>query len=296
MRRGSARGGRAREQSDAARPRVGDVVVAPLSDLHPTQSTLGFDEICSKLGRYTLGKNAPEAKAPSDPRTRTKTAVIGPGSQLYLTDGHHTFTTLAEMADGGPDARVKLRLVADLSDATPDVFWATMRRHGWTHLKDAEGRPIAPADLPASLALADFDDDELRSLLYFARGIGYRATDVPFQEFHWAEWLRSESDIDLRIHHEHDAYLDLVERVTRAQASLRPDARISGDLTAAELGALPRWNDGAAKGEGAFGRLSAPYESARPGRLAYALEFRQLHGIHEPIAAPNTRTARRIVW
>lgn len=261
--------------------RVGDIVTAAVGGIRPTQSTLGFDEIYSRLGRCTLGKSALPRTIDYATRLRTsvKSAVIGPGSTLHLTDGHHTFTTLAELADGGPRTRVPLRIIADLSTLPHDRFWQTMHHRGWAHLRDAHGRQTVPAHLPLSLSLSHFDDDELRSVLYFARGIGYRSTDTPFQEFHWIEWLRGQTDLDLTIRHEHSAYLDLVERVTRAQVALTPDARIAGTLTAADLGVMPTWNDGLPRTGGAFARLASPYEAARPGRLAYALEFRALHGI-----------------
>jgi len=141
------------------------------------------------------------------------------------------------------------------------------------------------------LGLEHFDDDPLRSLLYFARGVGYRATGVPFQEFFWAQWLREETGFDLRIRHEQDQYLELVEQVTRAQSELRPDTVVAAGLTAGDLGALRCWNDGEPRDGGRFGRLAAPYEHARPGKLAYALEFRQLQA-RQPSAHDLIRAGR----
>ncbi len=117
---------------------AGDIVDVRIGDVHPTQPSLGYDEVYYKLGRYTLGKDKvnkkfadwceasglldataaqPNARL-DDPSTFTcelqpgqetaeskalmKTVVIGPpGGSLWLTDGHHTLTSLSEMADGG---------------------------------------------------------------------------------------------------------------------------------------------------------------------------------------------------
>ncbi|MGW4817418.1 ParB/Srx family N-terminal domain-containing protein [Streptomyces sp. NPDC004227] len=96
--------------------------------MHPTQPSLGYDEVYYKLGRYTLGKDAINKKFDDwceadgrsaaatvfrdtrldDPSSFTcelpvgaetadsiapmKTVVIGPGGEPFLTDGHHTLT------------------------------------------------------------------------------------------------------------------------------------------------------------------------------------------------------------
>jgi hypothetical protein len=49
---------------------------------------------------------------------------------------------------------------------------------------------------------------------------------------------------------------------------------IDSGRTAAELGALDAWNDGKAATKGEFGKLSAPYSDDKPGKLAYALQYK----------------------
>lgn len=295
----------------------GDLLDVRIGDVLPTQPSLGYDEVYYKLGRYTLGKDkinkkfddwceangqgeAATADANSrlaDPTSFTctipvgqetaesiapmKTVVIGPGGKLYLTDGHHTLTSFYELADGGPNLHVRLRVLGDLTGLGQKQFWDTMQKNGWTYLKDAEGVAITSKQLPTSVGLDNFEEDELRSLLYFGRDIGYAAGSVPFQEFYWADWVRTSGAVDLAGWNRDDraSYLSTVERLTRAQTALAPDAVVANGLTASELGALTEWNDGKKPTGGEFGKLSKPYEDAKPGKLAYALEFKQLHGI-----------------
>lgn len=102
-----------------------------------------------------------------------KTAVIGPGGQPYLTDGHHTLTSFWEAPGAGPDTAVRLRITANLKDAAPEAFWAEMQSQGWTWLKDADGKTITPDQLPASLGLESFANDQYRGALFFVRDVGY---------------------------------------------------------------------------------------------------------------------------
>ena len=45
--------------------------------------------------------------------------------------------------------------------------------------------------------------------------------------------------------------------------------------TAAELGKLPAWNKGKDADAGTFGKLRQPYDAAKPGKLAYLMQYRQ---------------------
>ncbi|GHJ38092.1 ParB/Srx family N-terminal domain-containing protein [Streptomyces sp. TS71-3] len=196
---------------------AGDLVDVTLGELHPTQSTLGFDQIYYKLDRYGSDKDeqngdvnkrfddfcetngqdeadkvpsgarlsdpssftckVPVGEETDDTRAGMKTVVIGPGGALYLTDGHHSLTSFLETPDGGPDMHIRLKVAANLSDLSQDEFWATMEDRDWVWLHDENGDPITPAQLPQHLGLASFHDDRYRSLVYFTRDIGYTAPD-----------------------------------------------------------------------------------------------------------------------
>ncbi|MFE4409249.1 hypothetical protein [Streptomyces sp. NPDC056821] len=61
--------------------------------------------------------------------------------------------------------------------------------------------------------------------------------------------------------------------------ALPKGAVVDSGLTAAELGALERWNDGSAVNKGEFNKLSKPYSDAKPGKLAYTMEYKRAHGL-----------------
>lgn len=286
-----------------------------IGDVHPTQPSLGHDEVYYKLGRYTpaLSKDAvnkefddwceangqeeaatvPGGATITDPSTFTcavpvgsetaktiepmKTVVIGPGGTLYLTDGHHTLTSFAE--ESGLDVHVRLRVLGNLSGLDQSAFWQTMQDNGWVWLRDVTGKSITPSQLPTNVGLAQFEDDRARSIMYFARDIGYSADGaVPFQEFYWGSWLRGREDIDLAgwDQDDWDASLALVERITRAQVALPRDTVIDQEsgYTAADLSTLTAWNDGKEPTKGEWAKLSQPYSAAKPGKLAYMVAYR----------------------
>ncbi|WP_033217726.1 ParB/Srx family N-terminal domain-containing protein [Kitasatospora phosalacinea] len=288
-----------------------------IGDVHPTQPSLGYDEVYYKLGRYTLGKDAvnkkfsdwceadgrveaatvrPDARL-DDPSSFTcalpvggetaestaamKTVVIGPGGEPFLTDGHHTLTSFYETPDGGADLHVRLRVLANLSTLTRKDFWAQMQAHKWVYLSDPEGNPVKINKLPTSVGLANFQDDRYRSLLYFGRDIGYTQNSVPFQEFYWGSWIRDSSGVDLSGWDRNDltGYLAAVKSTTQVMTALPKTAPVDSGFTAGDLGALDRWNAGKAADKGEFDKLSKPYADAKPGKLAYALEYKKVNGL-----------------
>lgn len=301
------------DYSDYLCARAGDLLDVRIGDVHATQPSLGYDEVYYKLGRYTRGKDPinkkfddwceanGQAKAVSASPTATladpssfmcevpvgaetaetvapmKTVVIGPGGRPYLTDGHHTLTSFYEMADGGPDLHVRLRVLDNLSGLSEQAFWAEMKANKWVWDRNVDGDAVPVDNLPDGVGLAKFDDDRYRSLLYFARDIGFSAGTIPFQEFYWGAWVRSGSGVDLSAWNQDDlaSYLATVELVTRAQTSLPADSVAESGFTAGELGVLGAWNDGKAPSKGEFAKLSKPYSDDKPGKIAYALEYKR---------------------
>lgn len=289
---------------------VGDLLEVPLSDLHPTQSSLGYDEVYYRLGRYTLGEGAAEelldqwcatngqgglaSSAPgsviADPTSFScevavgaetgestvamKTVVVGPGGQLYLTDGHHTLTSFWEAPGGGPTTRIRLKVTGNLASLQPPAFWTQMQDRGWTWLSDSDGKPLAPETLPANLGLKQFADDRYRGVLYFVRDVGYAQDDnsPAFQEFYWGQWLRAQTDPTVALAafdlSDMTSYLTLVGHVGRAIVALAPDAVVTGNRTAQDLGRLDAF------GQKAFDALSAPLDSPKPGKLTYSLAYK----------------------
>ena len=313
---------------------VGELLDVRIGDVHPTQPSLGYDEVYYKLGRYDaeLSKDAinknfadwceangqedaasaqPDATL-TDPSTFTctvpvgsetaatiepmKTVVIGPSGVLYLTDGHHTLTSFLE--NSGPDVHVRLRVLGNLSGLSETDFWAAMQADKWTWLRDVNGDAITPAQLPANVGLSNFEDDRFRSILYFARDIGYSADGaVPFQEFYWGTWLRTRTDIPVGAWNQDDwaASLALVKQLTQAQVALGAGTVVDpqSGYTAGDLSVRASWNDGKAESKGEWAKLAKPYSDAKPGKLAYMTEYRARHVTPAPTApaAPAAPTA-----
>jgi hypothetical protein len=295
----------------------GDLLDVRIGDVHPTQPSLGYDEVYYKLGRYTLGKDAINKKFADwceadgrldavaaqpgarldDPSSFTcalprggetaesiaamKTVVIGPGGEPFLTDGHHTLTAFDETPDGGPDLHVRVRVQANYSTLTRQDFWAQMIAHKWTYLLDPQGDPVKVNQLPTSLGLSSFQNDRYRSLLYFGRDIGYTQNGLPFQEFYWGDWIRDTQPAGLTTWSDTDlaGYLAAVKASTRAMTALPKSTVVDNGFTAAQLGALDAWNAGKAENKGEFDKLSKPYGEAKPGKIAYALEYKRVHGL-----------------
>jgi len=287
---------------------AGDLLNAPLKDFHPTQPAIGYDQIYYKLGRYAMNLDAPNKKfddycedmgqdsakkanvtdssrlndaasfACKDPVGKSpekmKTAVIGPKGALYLTDGHHSFTSYYETPDGGQDMKVWVRVLANFSDSkTMDEFWTRMKANSYVWLKDGGNgnTAITPEQLPQKLGLGNgLHDDPVRSLIYFTRDIGYAqpANGTEFLEFYWGEWVRAQATLNtLAGKAGFDDYLAAVKTLSEAMVATRPDQDIGGK-TAAALGRLDAFN------QKEFDKLSKPISDAKPGKLAYALDYK----------------------
>ena len=63
----------------------------PVDSLRPTQLNEGFTEVGKKTAGFDL---LTPGQLQANLLTDIEPVVIGPGGQLFLTDGHHTFTAL----------------------------------------------------------------------------------------------------------------------------------------------------------------------------------------------------------
>jgi hypothetical protein len=289
---------------------AGDLIDVTLSDLHPTQPSLGYDEVFFRVGRYTLGTQSPLLDAwcaangqrgvqSADPEATVadrssftcevpigsetpettagmKTAVIGPAGQIYLTDGHHTLTSFWEVPGGGPRTHLRLRVVANLKHLELEAFWQEMAAQGWTWLRNADGEVALPEQVPANLGLKSFANDRYRGVMFFLRDISYFQDDsIPaFQEFYWGYWLRNQTDPALRLENfdlnDVASYQTLLGNIATAMIALPEDTKIEG-LTAKALGKLNAF------GQKAFDALTAPLDSPNPGKLTYSLAYKAAH-------------------
>ena len=181
-----------------------------------------FSDYCELIGAHDMSKFASAEDALkanladlssfqcSEPigskKEELKTVVVGYDGRLYLTDGHHSVSQFKMLADGGDRLKLKVRVVANMSDIrTADEFWQKMTAQNYTWFRDGNNQPITYHQLPQSMGLKSETDpdgltnDPYRSLVYFMRDIGFDksrmqdgATD--FAEFKWADWLRKQND------------------------------------------------------------------------------------------------------
>ncbi|NHQ93773.1 ParB/Srx family N-terminal domain-containing protein [Janthinobacterium lividum] len=176
-----------------------------------------------------------------------KTVVIGPRGIVYLTDGHHTFSTFRD-ADGGRNRQMKVWVkVSDNFSALGEAaFWTRMREENKVWLKNGRNQAITPRQLPSAVGLQSLGDDPYRSLVYFTRGVGYEPPEhaTEFLEFYWADWLRGMPALDLARVDLRDsaAYANAILLAAQAMAALRPGDIVSGGKSARELGSLREVN------------------------------------------------------
>lgn len=346
---------------------AGTVFTLPLADLHPSQPSVGRDEVLGLLGRWRaeperwahdpqqqlrhihrtiehkfakyckdMGQRGLKSSFTSvaqaqaarldDPTTFTcegqpptgpddagyaelATVVASPDGNWYLTDGHHTFTALWEVPDGGPTLPVRVRVLSTIEAADMDQFWKQMAQRGHAWLQAPDGSPLAPSALPRNLGLkrhvdpaakteaststGGLTDDPYRSLVYFTRNLGYRNDNLPdFAEFHWASWLRAQarqadhpwslSDYQLNVlkGDTPPGYAQAVHDAAQRMRALPADAVVSGTLTAKALGQQPGGVEGDQTAKGALAALVRSDEDAHGrartgGKLWYAVRERQ---------------------
>ncbi|MGE8690184.1 MAG: ParB/Srx family N-terminal domain-containing protein [Achromobacter sp.] len=192
----------------------------PVLQLDYLNRTVGkkFDDYCEDMGgteRAQAFQSIAQARAarldqpdsftckdaPGTHAANLKTVVVGWDGNLYLTDGHHTFSSLREIFDGGPKLPVWVKVDANYSSlASAAEFWQRMVDERRTWLRDGQNQPITVDQLPARLGLASAEEpggmqeDRYRSLVYFTRDIAYSNGDLPeFAEFLWGDWLRRQA-------------------------------------------------------------------------------------------------------
>jgi hypothetical protein len=163
-------------------PREPRLHPVPISELRPTQITVGMREVETKRAQW---RNHPERKRPDFLGRHMIPVVWGPKERFYVIDHHHL--SLALCKEGVKD--IATTIVADLRRLSRDAFWIYLDNRGWMHPYDAAGRRRSFEDLPKRIA--DLVDDPFRSLAGELRRIGGFAKDTtPFSEFLWADFLR----------------------------------------------------------------------------------------------------------
>lgn len=153
-----------------------------ISELRPTQITVGFREVDIKRRQWRAANRAERVKLL---RRHVVPAVIGPKGRTYIVDHHHfAKALLEEKAD-----TVAVYVLADLSNLAKGEFWAFLDNNDWCHAYDADGERRPLTDIPKSLS--DLTDDPYRSLVgELIRAGGCAKSNAPFFEFLWADFFR----------------------------------------------------------------------------------------------------------
>ena len=137
----------------------------PVDSLRPTQLNEGFTEV----GKKTAGFNllAP-SQLQSNLLTDIEPVVIGPGGQLYLTDGHHTFTALENSIYGGSNPTVFVNVIANYSNLTTSQFFAMLQSQNLLlPLNDGVPQAVNTATgAPIPTSLTALTSDPYRGLEY----------------------------------------------------------------------------------------------------------------------------------
>jgi hypothetical protein len=153
----------------------------PISQLRPTQLTVGMREVTAKRAHWReQGKKAAEFLG-----KHMIPVVLGPKDRHYIVDHHHLARALHE--EGVEN--VLITVVANLGRLEPDSFWFVMENRNWMHAYDDKGQRRDYTDIPKSVS--GLVDDPFRSLAGELRRAGGYAKDTTlFSEFLWADFLR----------------------------------------------------------------------------------------------------------
>ena len=158
----------------------------PLSELRPTQITVGMHEVNQKHEQW---KKKHGAKAGKFLASHMIPVVLGPKGRRYVTDHHH----LARALLAAKVKKVATTVVLDLSHLDPDAFWFMLDNRGLMHPFDQNGKRRHYGDIPTSID--KLVDDPYRSLAGgLRRKGGYAKDTTPFSEFLWADFLRRHID------------------------------------------------------------------------------------------------------
>jgi hypothetical protein len=160
--------------------------MVPVTELRPTQMTIGFHEVTVKRKKWREADADEKAKLL---RAHVVPAVLGPKDCYYIIDHHHFAKALL---DEGEKA-LPIFVAAELDHLEKSEFWAFMDNKSWCHAYDANGERCQLSAIPKGFE--DLQDDPYRSLVAeLLRAGGCAKTDAPFFEFLWADFLRRRLD------------------------------------------------------------------------------------------------------
>jgi hypothetical protein len=177
-----------------AQSKTGDICLCKLSELRPTQASVGMTEVRRKAEKL---KDEIQRRSTRDflnylrKHNKVEPIVVGPGGIFYITDHHHLARALYEVGA----TTTYCNIINNLSGTKPDIFWKYMEDNNEVYLKDHKGDEITPEDLPTTVK--DLSNDPFRSLAREIReSCGVNKDDKGssaenYMEFRWADYLRA---------------------------------------------------------------------------------------------------------
>jgi autotransporter-associated beta strand protein len=134
-----------------------------VDSLRPTQLNEGFTEVGKKATGFDL---LTPSQLQANLLTDIEPVVIGPGGQLFLTDGHHTFTALQNSIYGPSNPNVFVNVIANFSNLTTAQFFAQMQSLNFLlPLNDGVPQTVNPATgAPIPTSLTGLTSDPYRGL------------------------------------------------------------------------------------------------------------------------------------
>jgi hypothetical protein len=177
-----------------AQSKKGDICLCKISDLHPTQASVGMAEVqikAEKLRREIQRRSERDFLKYLLKHKKEEPIIIGPGGIFYITDHHHLARALYDVGA----SKTYCTVVDNLLDTKPDDFWKHLEDNNEVYLKDQNGNPIPPHDIPASVK--DLSNNPFRSLAGAVReSCGFEKGDKSssgedYLEFQWADYFRT---------------------------------------------------------------------------------------------------------
>lgn len=295
------------DKTDRSRFQKDSLHWVTLGELRPTQPVIAHDQVNYKLGAFadntekmyeglcesygaseevvSWDKNSTPADPESfvcageigDTVSDINTVIVGPNGKLYLTDGHHSFSTFFDMKQGGANLPVYIRVQENWSSEPSEAaFWEKLEKHNnsWPFLPNGERVPYQT--MPANVGRAALQNDPYRGLMYFARKIGWdkkKAPKINYLEFHWAKEFRNSVAFTQQDSQNAQSYLAKIKEISTAIINLDADEMIgTSGYTAKELAQKKKWNK---KSDKTFNSLICK-DANKKGKLGYALAARNI--------------------
>jgi hypothetical protein len=159
-----------------------------IKELIPTQFTVGFEQVKEKEQKMSkMNKNELESYL----QKKFVPVIKGPQNYFYIIDHHH----LTMAAQNLKLKHLYYKIINDFSMLNENEFWNEMKNNKYIWLYDDDGNNL---DLNTYVHLKpkhieNLQNDAFRSLAGIIRKKGaYNKVNVPFSEFVWANYLRSE--------------------------------------------------------------------------------------------------------